>query len=63
MLFFAFFFSFFDNFRFQFWELLSDEHAIDPTGHYYGDSPLQIERIDVYYNEGLGSFAKVLFIS
>ncbi|XP_065202411.1 tubulin beta-1 chain-like [Planococcus citri] len=38
----------------KFWELLSDEHAVDPTGHYYGDSPLQIERINVYYNQGLG---------
>lgn len=35
----------------QFWEIISDEHGIDPTGHYHGDNDLQLERIDVYYNE------------
>lgn len=35
----------------QFWEIISDEHGIDPNGHYHGDSDLQLERIDVYYNE------------
>lgn len=36
---------------FQFWEVISDEHGIDPTGSYHGDSDLQLERINVYYNE------------
>ena len=35
----------------KFWETISDEHGIDPTGSYQGDSDLQLERIDVYYNE------------
>lgn len=35
----------------QFWEVISDEHGIDPTGNYVGDSDLQLERISVYYNE------------
>ncbi|KAG4079942.1 hypothetical protein HA402_006254 [Bradysia odoriphaga] len=35
----------------KFWEIISDEHGIDPTGHYHGDNDLQLERIDVYYNE------------
>ncbi|KAJ2941836.1 hypothetical protein O0L34_g15769 [Tuta absoluta] len=35
----------------KFWEIISDEHGIDPTGHYHGDSDLQLERIGVYYNE------------
>ncbi|XP_041983774.1 tubulin beta chain-like isoform X1 [Aricia agestis] len=35
----------------KFWEIISDEHGIDPTGHYRGDSDLQLERIQVYYNE------------
>ncbi|XP_028163067.1 tubulin beta-4B chain-like [Ostrinia furnacalis] len=35
----------------KFWEIISDEHGIDPTGHYKGDSDLQLERIQVYYNE------------
>ncbi|KAH8313391.1 hypothetical protein KR067_005166, partial [Drosophila pandora] len=35
----------------QFWEIISDEHGIDPNGYYHGESDLQHERIDVYYNE------------
>merc|ERR1711971_992319 len=35
----------------KFWEIISDEHGIDPTGTYHGDSDLQLERINVYYNE------------
>ena len=38
----------------KFWEIISDEHGIDPTGKYQGDSDLQLERIDVYYNEASG---------
>ena len=40
----------------QFWEVISDEHGIDPTGSYHGDSDLQLERINVYYNEAAGKF-------
>jgi hypothetical protein len=39
---------------FQFWEVISDEHGIDPTGTYHGDSDLQLERINVYFNEATG---------
>ncbi|XP_022119410.2 tubulin beta chain [Pieris rapae] len=35
----------------KFWEIISDEHGIDATGRYHGDSDLQLERIQVYYNE------------
>lgn len=38
----------------QFWEVISDEHGIDPSGAYNGDSDLQLERINVYYNEATG---------
>ncbi|XP_012943500.1 tubulin beta chain [Aplysia californica] len=38
----------------KFWEVMSDEHGIDPTGTYHGDSDLQLERINVYYNEATG---------
>lgn len=31
--------------------MISDEHGIDPAGGYVGDSALQLERINVYYNE------------
>ncbi|TIA98780.1 hypothetical protein E3P92_03096 [Wallemia ichthyophaga] len=35
----------------KFWETLSEEHAIDESGAYYGDIDQQLERINVYYNE------------
>uniref|UniRef100_A0A672J047 Tubulin beta chain n=1 Tax=Salarias fasciatus TaxID=181472 RepID=A0A672J047_SALFA len=38
----------------KFWEVISDEHGIDPTGTYHGDSDLQLDRINVYYNEASG---------
>ncbi|KAI5068432.1 hypothetical protein GOP47_0016777 [Adiantum capillus-veneris] len=38
----------------KFWEVICDEHGIDPTGTYHGDSDLQLERINVYYNEASG---------
>lgn len=41
---------------FQFWEVISDEHGIDPTGTYHGDSDLQLERINVYYCEATGQY-------
>uniref|UniRef100_A0A8B9C3F2 Tubulin/FtsZ GTPase domain-containing protein n=1 Tax=Anser brachyrhynchus TaxID=132585 RepID=A0A8B9C3F2_9AVES len=41
----------------KFWEVISDEHGIDPTGSYHGDSDLQLERINVYYNEAAGKSA------
>jgi tubulin beta len=38
----------------KFWEVVCDEHGIDPTGTYTGQSDLQLERINVYYNEATG---------
>ncbi|RZC84267.1 hypothetical protein C5167_047055 [Papaver somniferum] len=35
----------------KFWEVVCAEHGIDQTGRYEGDSELQLERINVYYNE------------
>lgn len=40
--------------EFQFWEIISDEHGIDPRGMYHGDNDLQLERINVYYTEANG---------
>jgi tubulin beta len=34
--------------------LAGDEHGVDPTGTYHGDSDLQLERINVYFNEATG---------
>ncbi|XP_037535371.1 tubulin beta-1 chain isoform X8 [Nematolebias whitei] len=38
----------------KFWEVISEEHGIDATGIYEGDSNLQLERINVYFNEAHG---------
>ncbi|XP_053486586.1 tubulin beta chain-like isoform X10 [Ictalurus furcatus] len=38
----------------MFWTVFSDEHGIDPTGNYNGNSDLQLHRINVYYNEATG---------
>ncbi|GER30365.1 tubulin beta chain [Striga asiatica] len=35
----------------KFWEVVCTEHGIDSTGRYNGDSDLQLERVNVYYNE------------
>jgi hypothetical protein len=35
----------------KFWEVVCDEHGIDPTGRYVGTSDVQLERVNVYYNE------------
>ena len=34
--------------------MISDEHGVDPTGSYHGDSDIQLERINVYFNEATG---------
>ena len=31
-----------------------EEHGIDPLGSYHGDNDMQLERINVYFNEGQG---------
>jgi len=38
----------------KFWEVVCDEHAIQPNGNYTGESDLQLERSRVYYNEATG---------
>ena len=39
---------------FQFWEVISEEHGIDPDGTYVGDNDNQLERMEVYYTEASG---------
>ena len=36
----------------KFWEIISHEHGIGSTGSYEGESDLQLERANVYYEEG-----------
>ncbi|KAF1796465.1 hypothetical protein FB192DRAFT_1463182 [Mucor lusitanicus] len=38
----------------KFWETISQEHGLDTNGTYAGDNDLQLERINVFYNEGSG---------
>ncbi|KAA8538679.1 hypothetical protein F0562_028287 [Nyssa sinensis] len=38
----------------KFWEVICDEHGINHTDNYSGDSDLQLERINVNYNEANG---------
>ena len=47
----------------QFWEVISDEHGIDPSGTYVGDADVQLERINVYYSEASGKYSKFMWKS
>ena len=38
----------------KFWEVISSEHGIDPSGNFTGNNPNQLERINVYFNEAYG---------
>ena len=47
----------------KFWEIISDEHGIDPNGNYKGDTELQLERINVYaFPMGFGSGPSPIWI-
>ena len=39
----------------KFNEVICDEHGIDPTGTFMGESDLQLERMDVFFNEAMGN--------
>jgi len=38
----------------KFYEVMCEEHGVDPTGTYHGSSDLQLERINVYFTEAAG---------
>jgi len=38
----------------KFWETVSQEHGINPSGKYEGNDPQQLDRIRVYFNEASG---------
>jgi hypothetical protein len=38
----------------QFWELISDEHGVDPSDRFNGNTDLQLELINVYINDATG---------
>jgi len=37
--------------------VISEEHGINATGLYEGDSNLQLERVNVYFNEAQGDYS------
>jgi len=39
----------------KFWEVISGEHGLDPNGNYHGTEDVQMERINVYFNEASGA--------
>ncbi|XP_018330927.1 tubulin beta chain-like isoform X2 [Agrilus planipennis] len=43
-----------NNIGTKFWEVVSDEHGICPDGHWHGESDLQLQRLNVYYNSVRG---------
>jgi hypothetical protein len=47
---------------FQFWEIISEEHGIDASGIYKGESDLQLERVSVYYNEASGKLMEIFHL-
>ncbi|XP_068751024.1 tubulin beta-4B chain-like [Montipora capricornis] len=38
----------------KFWKVIQTKQGIDPTGSYNDDSQVQLNKIDVYYNEVTG---------
>jgi len=41
----------------KFWQTISEEHGVDGAGNYKGNDDMQLERINVYYNEaGSGKY-------
>jgi len=39
----------------KFWEVISQEHGLDTSGFFKGESSLQKDKLNVYYNEAEGS--------
>ncbi|KAH0818757.1 hypothetical protein GEV33_004034 [Tenebrio molitor] len=37
-----------------FWELISDEHGVDPSDRFNGNTDLQLEQINLYINDATG---------
>ena len=40
---------------------MSAEHGLDATGNYVGDSDLQLQRINCYFNEGASGRCVLFF--
>ncbi|XP_076672806.1 tubulin beta chain-like [Andrena cerasifolii] len=38
----------------KFWQVIADEHGLTPDGVFCGESDLQLQRMDVYFTEGVG---------
>ncbi|XP_031550548.1 tubulin beta-1 chain-like [Actinia tenebrosa] len=35
----------------KFWEVIAEEHGIDPQGLYHGNAPAQLDKVNVYFDE------------
>ena len=46
----------------KFWEVISDEHGVDPTGTYHGDSDLQVTSVSVFAVEILSCVNNLFLI-
>ena len=40
----------------KFWQIIAAEHGLDEKGIYKGDSDLQLERMNVYFQEANNGF-------
>lgn len=40
----------------KFWQTICGEHGLDPTGKYVGKNDLELQRMDVYFNEAEGKY-------
>lgn len=43
----------------KFWEVIADEHGIDGNGNYVGEDPLQLDKVNVYFNEAHGGTSRI----
>ena len=39
----------------KFWEVIAQEHGLDAVGNYIGTEEIQLERMNVYFNEAAGA--------
>ncbi|XP_076239479.1 tubulin beta-1 chain [Calliopsis andreniformis] len=39
----------------KFWQVISDEHGLNPDGVFCGESDLQLQRMNVYFTQGAGA--------
>ena len=43
--------------------MICDEHGVDASGSYAGESDLQLERVNVYFNEASGGAVPFVYFT